>query len=146
MFLSVAPSAPSMPSERSRRCASTVKPPTATRAMSSMPTVASASTMVLGLSGLLATASCRVTTYGRREPSEAAGLLPAGTSNSTVTWLGVLTWPGATRANSSSRLCGFCTMPMTWRICPPWCHMSPTVSLKVAATPWVTATWPGPAG
>ena len=91
MFLSVAPRAPSMPSERSRRCASTVKPPTATRAMSSMPTVASASTMVSGLSGLLATASCRVTTYWLREPSEAAGLLPGGAVNSTVTWLGVLT-------------------------------------------------------
>ena len=57
MFLSVAPRAPSMPSERNRRCASTVKPPTATRAMSSMPTVASPSTIVSGLSGLLATAS-----------------------------------------------------------------------------------------
>ena len=90
MFLSVAPRAPSMPSERSRRCASTVKPPTATRAMSSMPTVASASTMVSGLSGLLATASCRVTTYWLREPSEAV-VVPGGAVNSTVTWLGVLT-------------------------------------------------------
>ena len=90
MFLSVAPSAPSMPSERSRRCATTVKPPTATRAMSSMPTVASASTMVSGLSGLLAAASCRVTTYWLTEPME-AGFLPRGAVNSTVTWLGWLT-------------------------------------------------------
>ncbi len=89
MFLSVAPSAPSMPSERSRRCASTVKPPTATRAMSSMPTVASASTMVSGLRGLLATASCRVTTYWLTEPIE-AGLVPGGAVNRTVTWLGLL--------------------------------------------------------
>jgi hypothetical protein len=58
--------------------------------MSSRPTVASASTMVSGLSGLLATASCRVTTYWLTEPSEAACLL-RGAVNSTVTWLGVLT-------------------------------------------------------
>ena len=78
-----------MPSERSLRCASTVKPPTATRAMSSMPTVASASTIVSGLSGLLATASCRVATYWLREPIEV--FLPRGAVNSTVTWLGLLT-------------------------------------------------------
>ena len=78
-----------MPSERSLRCASTVKPPTATRAMSSMPTVASASTIVSGLSGLLATASCRVVTYWLREPIEV--FLPDGAVNSTVTWLGLLT-------------------------------------------------------
>ena len=89
MFLSVAPSAPSIPSERSRRCASTVKPPTATRAMSSMPTVASASTMVSGLSGLLATAPRRVTTFWLTEPI--GRVAPRGAVNSTVTWLGVLT-------------------------------------------------------
>ena len=78
-----------MPSERSRRCASTVKPPTATKAMSSMPTVTRPSTMVSGLSGLLAAASCRVTTSWLREPIEAE-FLPRGV-NSTVTWLGWLT-------------------------------------------------------
>ena len=97
-----------MPSERSRRWASTVKPPTATRAMSSMPTVASASTMVSGLSALLFVADWRVWTFG---PSESA--LTPGASNRTVTWVGALTWPGTTSANSSSRLCGFCTMPVT---------------------------------
>ena len=38
---------------RKRRCASTVKPPTDTSAISNMPTVANASTMVSGLIGLL---------------------------------------------------------------------------------------------
>ena len=141
MFLSVAPRAPSIPSERSRRCASTVKPPTATKAISSMPTVASASTMVSGLSGLLAAEDARLCTFG---PSEEA--VTPGALNRTVTWFGALTWPGATRANSSSRLCGFAAMPMTWRAFPPWCHTSPILRLKVDATPSVTATWPGPAG
>ena len=49
---SVAPIDSSIPRERSRRWASTVKPPTDTSAMSSMPTVASASTIVSGLIGL----------------------------------------------------------------------------------------------
>ena len=52
MFRSVAPRAPSMPIERRRRCASTVKPPTATRAMRSIPTVATANTIVSGLKTL----------------------------------------------------------------------------------------------
>ena len=46
---SVAPMDSSIPRERIRRCASTVKPPIDTKAMRSMPTVASASTMVAGL-------------------------------------------------------------------------------------------------
>ena len=144
MFRSVAPRAPSIPSERSRRWASTVKPPTATRAMSSMPTVASPSTMVSGLSGLLAAADCRLWKFGPREVT-----VTPGASNKMVTWVGALTWPGTTSANSSSRLCGFCTMPVTWRVSgfvPPWCQWSPIVRPKVEARPGVTATWPGPAG
>ena len=38
-----------MPRERIRRCASTVKPPIDTKAMSSIPTVANARTIVDGL-------------------------------------------------------------------------------------------------
>ena len=106
-----------------------------------MPTVASASTIVSGLSGLLATADCRLCTFGPRE----SGFTP-GALNRTVTWDGAVTWPGVTRANSSSRLCGFCTMPVTWRVTAPWRHWSPILRLKVEATPSVTATWPGPAG
>ena len=48
---SVAPVDSSMPIERMRRCASTVKPPTETSAMSSMPSTSAASEIVSGLSG-----------------------------------------------------------------------------------------------
>ncbi len=130
-----------MPSDRSRRCASTVKPPTATRAMSSIPTTRPATEIVCGL----------ITLGGVCAP--AAVMLcvsPAGgwprPSNSTVTWVGLRTWPGTTRANSSSRLCGFCTMPTTVRAVPPWCHVLPILRPKSDARPLVTATWPGPAG
>ena len=51
---SVAPIDSSMPRERMRRWANTVKPPIDTRAIRSMPTVASASTMVAGLMMLVA--------------------------------------------------------------------------------------------
>ena len=79
-FLSVAPTAPSIPSERSRRWASTVNPPMDTRPMRSIPMVASASTMVSGLNRLLAVAAVRAWTSG---PSELA--FTPGASNSTVT-------------------------------------------------------------
>ena len=42
--------------------------------------------------------------------------LTPGASNSTVTLSGFVTWPGMTRANSSSRLCGFWTMPVTFQV------------------------------
>ena len=140
-FLSVAPTAPSMPSERSRRCASTVKPPMATRAIRSMPIVASPSTMVSGLNGLLAAAEARLSTVGPMEEAFTPGAL-----NSTTTWVGAVTWPGTTRANSSRRLCGFSTMPVTRQALPSWCQTSPTLRPNVAATPSVTATWPGLVG
>ena len=102
-----------------------------------MPTVASASTMVSGLSALVFVACWRFWTFG---PSESA--LTPGASNRTVTWVGALTWPGTTSANSSSRLCGFCTMPVTvFGFVLPWCHTLPTRRPKAEATPLVTATW-----
>jgi hypothetical protein len=109
--------------------------------MSSIPMVARASTMVVGLSGLLAVAECGVCTLGPIDD----GRTP-GASNSTVTWVGAVTWPGTTRAKSSTRFCGFWTMPVTRRAVPPWCQTSPTLRLNADATPGVTATWPGPAG
>ena len=105
--------------------------------------MASASTMVSGLSALPGVAAPRASTCTFR-PKEAVPFPCA--SNRTVTWLGARTWPGATRANSSSRLCGFCTMPTTRRAVPSWCQRSPILRLKAEATPSVTATWPGPAG
>ncbi len=107
-----------------------------------MPTVARASTIVSGFSTLPDDAECGVDTYG---PMWTRGARPCA-SNRTVTWLGAVTWPGTTSANSSSRLCGFCTMPVTRRAVPPLRQRSPTLRWKAAATPLVTATWPGPAG
>ncbi len=106
-----------------------------------MPTVARASTIVCGFSTLPDDAECGVDTFGP--------ILFGGTpcaSNRTVTWLGAVTWPGTTRANSSTRFCGFCTMPVTRRAVLSWCHRPPTLRRKAVATPLVTATWPGPAG
>ncbi len=97
--------------------------------------------MVSGLSTLPDDVECGVDTLG---PMWCGGTPCA--SNSTVTWLGEVTWPGMTRANSSARLCGFCTMPVTRRVVPPVRQRSPTLRWKVAARPLVTATWPGLAG
>ena len=80
MCLSVAPIEASIPSERSRRCASTVKPATAIRAIRIIVTVTRASTMVSGLSGLLAAAVEGVWTFGPID----FGATP-GASNRTVT-------------------------------------------------------------
>ena len=63
-------------------------------------------------------------------------------SNRTVTSVGAFTWPGHTRANSSSRLCGFSTIPTTCLAAPSWCQTEPILSRKAEATPAVTATWP----
>ncbi len=107
---SVAPMDSSIPRDRMRRCASTVKPPIDTRAMSSMPTVARASTMVDGLMPLVVIDPAGVMEEGRF-------LAAAGAFKRTVTSVGCATCPGGTRANSSSRLWGFCTMPTT--VFPP---------------------------
>ena len=77
--------------------------------------VASARTIVVGFSGLDAVWDPGVWTFGPR----ADELTPGGASNKTETAVGWVTWPGMTRANSSSRLCGFCTMPTTVRAWVP---------------------------
>ena len=61
--------------------------------------------------------------------------------NSTTTWSGRVTWPGITRAKSSSSDCGFLTMPVTVRVTPPKVQLLPTRRWKSEATPLVTATW-----
>ena len=130
---SVAPMDSSIPRARSRRCASTVKPPTDTSAISSMPTVANASTMVSGLSRLLLAAAVEagVETLDPMRP----GSTP-GASKRTSTCVGCVTWPGGTSANSSSRLWGFCTMPTT--VLPPRGQVSPTARLSSDASPGVS--------
>jgi hypothetical protein len=127
--------APSMPSERSRRCAVTVNPPTAIRAMSSRPSVSAVSVMVCGLSRLVA-----ATVAGDSTPGPMLVASTPGASNSTLTCVGARTWPGATRANWSSRFSGFVTMPVTRRAVPPPRHADPIFILYADATPLVTAT------
>jgi hypothetical protein len=109
--------------------------------MSSMPSTAAASEIVSGLITLSDATDCGVATVGPMS----AGATP-GASNSTVTCVGALTWPGVTRANSSSRLCGLATMPVTFLVTPPAVQELSTVRWKSEATPLVTATWPAPAG
>ena len=65
-------------------------------------------------------------------------------SKRTWTCVGDVTRPGGTRANSSSRLWGFCTMPTT--VLPPCVHVSPTCRLSTEASPGVIAISFGPFG
>ncbi|MGO9582634.1 MAG: hypothetical protein ACLP36_07470 [Acidimicrobiales bacterium] len=139
----MAPVDSSMPMARRRRCASTVKPPTETSAMRSIPSTRAASEMVSGLSGFDWAIEAGVSTC------VPALIEPGGTpgaSNSATTWVGVFTCPGATSANSSRRLCGFSTMPTTRRSAPPTDQVSPTFRWNAEATPLVTATSPAPTG
>ncbi len=110
--------------------------------MSSIPSTSAAREIVSGLSGFDEATEAGVCTVG---PMALAGTPWA--SKSAVTWVGVFTWPGATRANSSSRLWGFCDRP----------HDSAGRAVLVpevtdrqverrAATPFVTATSSGPFG
>ena len=92
-----------------------------------MPTVARASRSSPGQQ-VADEAECGVerSARGAQRPGVASGTPRA--SNRTVTWLGAVTWPGATSANSSSRFCGFCTMPVTRRVVPSWRQRSPTLA------------------
>ena len=102
--------------ERSRRCASTVKPPTETRAMRSIPSTSAAREIVSGLSGFDWATEAGVCT-SCPDFVELSGT--PGASKSAMTWVGAVTCPGATSANSSRRLWGFSTMPTTRRSTPP---------------------------
>ena len=124
-----------------RRCASTVKPPIDTKAMRSMPTVASASTIVAGLM-MLALFEPGVVMKDEREERDLSVL--GDTSKRALSCVGWVTSPGGTSANSSSRLWGFCTMPTT--VLPPWDHVSPTCRLSSDAKPGVRAISFGPVG
>ncbi len=130
MLRSVAPWAASMPIARSLRCARTVKPPMPTSAISSMPRTAAAIEIVSGLISLVLATVWAVVTCRPVCVLDGARGLP-GASNSTVTSLGAVTWPGITRANSSSRLCGFATMPVTFQVRPAMVQLLPTCRLEV---------------
>ncbi len=134
-----------MPIALSLRCARTVKPPMPTSAISSMPRTAAAIEIVSGLITLVFATVCAVVTF-RPVLAWMPGAVWPGALNRTVTLSGVVTWPGMTRANSSSRLCGFWTIPVTFQVLPATVHLAPMLSLKSAATPLVTAIWSAVAG
>ena len=147
---SVAPIALSMPRARSLRWAITEKPATDTRPMNTRPSTSTTRTSTAGeippdmMLGTVTVAAAGI-------PGSVALPLPtacrtAGEPSSMITWLGCRTWPGATSANSSARLLGSCTMPVTRQVVPAARQVPPTCAPYWAATWLVSATWPGPAG
>ncbi len=106
----VAPIALSMPRARSLRWAITEKPATDTRPMNTRPSTSTTRTSTAGeippdiMLGIATVATAGI-------PGSVPVPLPtarwtAGEPSSMITWLGWLTWPGATSANSSARLLG----------------------------------------
>jgi hypothetical protein len=146
----VAPSALSMPRARSLRWAITEKPATDTRPMNTRPSTSTTKTRTAGEIPpdiMLGTVTVAVAGI----PGSVAVPLPtacrtAREPSSTITWLGCRTWPGLTSANSSARLLGFCTMPVTRQVLPTARQVPPTRAPDRVATWLVSATWPGPAG
>ena len=140
--LSVAPSEDRMPSERSRRWASTVKPATATSPMKNSPTTANASAITAGVSPLGGCGRSGVVPGGKLNVAKLSGVA----SKSTVTWVGLVTCPGATSANVSSRFCGFSTIPVTRSARPSMRQVPPIPARNADASPLVRSTSPGPCG
>ena len=112
-----------MPIDRNRRWASTVKPPTATRAMRSMAERGQGEHDGLGVEHVAAeaaTADARLDVRTDRPRRHAVGVEQDSDLG------GRFTWPGTTRANSSSRLWGFCDDADHPAGQPPWCQSPPT--------------------
>jgi hypothetical protein len=146
-----------MPRARSRRCAITVNPATDTSPMNTSPSTATTSTIVAGLMPALPDwlASETSASAGRFAKMGGGGPCviwswswpgPGGALSRMVTWVGAVTCPGATSANSSLRSAGFSTMPVTSKARPSACQVPPVFRLYSDATWLVSATWPGPLG
>ena len=124
MLRSVAPSAASMPSARSRRWASTVKPAAATSPMKISPTTAIAKHDHGGRDRRWTGGGVTGRTPWReREHRDGS---PAWHRTAPSPGSGAASWPGCTSAKSSSRFCGFSTRPTTRRCCPRAARPSPT--------------------
>ena len=146
---SVAPIALSMPRARSLRWAITEKPATDTRPMNARPSTSTTRTPTAG--EIPPDIAVGNVTVAAATPGSVGLPLPiacraAGEPTSMITWLGCVTWPGATSANSSARLLGFCTKPVTRQVVPAARQVPPTCAPYWVATWLVSATWPGPAG
>ncbi len=139
-----------MPRARSLRWAITEKPATDTRPMNTRPSTSTTRTSTAGeIPPDIMLGIATVATAGM--PGSVPVPLPtarwtAGEPSSMITWLGCVTWPGATSANSSARLLGSCTTPVTRQVVPAAGQVPPTCAPYWAATWLVSATWPGPAG
>ena len=148
---SVAPIAVSMPRARRLRWAITEKPATDTRPMNTRPSTSTTRTSTADeippeldtLGGVTAAAAG---IPGSVPLPSLIACWTAGEPSSMITWLGCGTWPGAASANSSARVLGSCTMPVTRQVVPTACQVPPTWASYRLAIWLVSATWPGPAG
>ncbi len=146
----VAPTAASMPSWRSRRCATTAKPAAATSEARRRKTVATEN--IANVSAVPLTSFPRtiepVKAERERSPRDSVeGVARTGASRRLARRPGPgVADEGETRANSSLSLLGFSTMPTTVRRWPSSARVEPSSSRRDSATPSVTATWPGPTG
>ncbi len=145
----VAPIALSMPRARSLRWAITEKPATDTRPMNTRPSTSTTRTVVAGenlLALLVGNDTVAAGTPGSVPLPPLIACCAAAGPSSMVTCLGCVTWPGAASANSSARLLGSCTMPVTRQAVPAARQVPPTCVPYSVATWLVSATCPGPAG
>ncbi len=135
-----------MPRARSLRWAITEKLATDTRPMNARPSTSTTKPSTAGETPL--TCSVGSNTVAAGTPGTVPLLITCAAAgpSSMITWLGWVTWPGATSANSSARLLGSCTMPVTRQVVPAACQVPPTCVPYRLATWLVSATSPGPAG
>ena len=132
-----------MPIERSRRCASTVKPPTATRAMSSMPRVASGERDRLGVDRVALGGRRRVCTSGPSELGDDARSRRTARS----TWVGARHLPRRDeRELVEQALRVLDDADDAAGLCRPRARCRRRAGRRCEATPVVTATWSGPSG
>ena len=108
-----------MPRARCRRCAMTVNAAVATSPMKTRPSTEMMRTIVAGerteSSGM---GVLTVALFGMTSPAAEAAAESRDSPRKIRTWFGLASWPGATRANSSSRLDGSSTMPVTVKVRP----------------------------
>ncbi len=120
-----------MPSARCLRCAMTVNAAEATSPMKTRPSTETISTTSAGSNGL--SEGCGYETFalaGMMSPPFDTAEDSALTPRKIRTWAGWASCPGATSANSSFRLDGSSTMPVTVRVppLPGRCHEEPIFS------------------
>jgi hypothetical protein len=140
---SVAPTAASMPSWRSRRWAMTTNPAAAISETSSSRTVDAASVSAPAVAGSSPASRSRELNPPTACPKASSCASATTSSDSVVAWS---ISDGGTRANSSPRSAGSSTRPTTVRASSPSSTSSPTPTPSLAASSSVTATSPAVRG